>query len=86
MIQDDEKDVKPQVGEMGQVYAGASFMIIAAAGVNADTGLPGSRNGTRHASHTIVSDRRMGFIRGQDGAALMTTLNPLLDVGNDYWT
>jgi hypothetical protein len=47
IIQSNENDVEQQIGHMDVIYGLARFTIVAAAGSDADAGLPGVRPGTR---------------------------------------
>jgi hypothetical protein len=53
LVQDDEKDMATGVVSMDLIYGGATATIIAATGIDANSGLPGVRPDSRHAKQTI---------------------------------
>ncbi|KAI1296342.1 heterokaryon incompatibility protein-domain-containing protein [Xylaria venustula] len=56
LIQDDDDDRGTGIKAMDLVYEQAYFTIIAGSGTDADSGLPGVREGTRSSSHQITSE------------------------------
>ena len=45
IIQNCESELEEQIHEMGDIYAGSSFTVFAASGLNSDTGLGVQRDG-----------------------------------------
>ncbi|OCL07931.1 HET-domain-containing protein, partial [Glonium stellatum] len=81
ILQDDDKDKAIQVGAMGLLYNTANVTIVAAAGEDADAGLPGLRPNTRFAEQQevfVVPPSRDTTSLGctTKGISLMTTLGP----------
>lgn len=64
ILQDDDEDKKAQIENMCSVYAGAFFTIVAAAGQDADAGLPGLCN-DRGANQEAVRIRGLDLITAQ---------------------
>jgi len=56
LIQDDDDDRGTGINAMDLVYEQAHFTIIAASGADADSGLPGVREGSRLASRQITAE------------------------------
>jgi hypothetical protein len=78
IVQDDSSSQAVQLAQMGLVYSLASFVIIAAAGDDANAGLPGIRFGTRRAEQDMIS---IG------GKTLVTVVDGLYygGVGTSHW-
>ena len=70
IIQDDEDDLAATIPLMGQIYGGALLTIIAASSIDANSGLPGIRRGTRNYQRIIGP---LG------GGALLTCCTPELE-------
>ncbi|KAI1179591.1 heterokaryon incompatibility protein-domain-containing protein [Nemania sp. FL0916] len=56
LIQDDDSDRGTGINAMDLVYEQAYFTIIAGSGTDADSGLPGVREGTRSSSRQVTSE------------------------------
>ncbi|KAI3341474.1 heterokaryon incompatibility protein-domain-containing protein [Ustulina deusta] len=56
LIQDDDDDRGTGINAMDLVYEQAYFTILAGSGTDADSGLPGVREGTRSSSHQITNE------------------------------
>lgn len=56
LIQDDDDDRGIGINAMDLVYEQAYFTIIAGSGTDADSGLPGVREGTRSSSHQVTAE------------------------------
>lgn len=84
IVQDNDADRKAQISVMDLIYSSAFLSIIAAAGEDAEAGLPGLKPGTRHMEQEEVVVVKPGGLTSQDdvwpegtGMSLMTTLTPL---------
>jgi len=53
VMQDELEDIEVQIAHMGSIYMSADLTIVAAAGQDANAGLPGFRPGTRCASEQV---------------------------------
>lgn len=67
IMQDDPKAQQIQLAQMGKVYSAAAFTIVAAAGNNADSGLPGIRDGSRSQVQEVFQIAGKQFISVIDG-------------------
>ncbi|KAI1279639.1 heterokaryon incompatibility protein-domain-containing protein [Xylaria sp. FL0933] len=56
LVQDDDDDRSTGITAMDLVYEQAYFTILAGSGTDADSGLPGVREGTRSSSHQVTSE------------------------------
>jgi hypothetical protein len=54
IVQGDAASKTTQLAQMGLIYAQASFTIVAAAGTDANAGLPGVRSGTRNIDQNLL--------------------------------
>ncbi|PYI07227.1 hypothetical protein BO78DRAFT_429049 [Aspergillus sclerotiicarbonarius CBS 121057] len=81
IVQDSPDDKAAQIPAMSQIYGFATFTIVAAAGPNVNSGLPGLHPGTRFLEQKEVIVRPYGEL---PGFSLMTTLQPLGDNGHHY--
>jgi hypothetical protein len=67
LVQDDSDDMRKGIDNMASIYSRASFTVVAAAGMNANSGLPGltigSRQVTRHIEQ-IRPELKMTVVQG----------------------
>lgn len=68
IIQDDQSVKQVQLAQMGLIYSLAAFTIVAAAGDNANAGLPGIRAGTRKTDQDTLRVGEKIFLTVIDGA------------------
>lgn len=68
IVQDDILSQNIQLAQMGLVYSLASFVIIAAAGEDANADLPGIRSGTRRAKQEILRIGDKALVTVIDGS------------------
>lgn len=61
LIQDDDDDRGTGINAMDLVYEQAYFTIVAGSGTDADSGLPGVKEGTRSSSHQVTSKIQPGI-------------------------
>jgi hypothetical protein len=67
IIQDDPVVQKVQLGQMGLIYSLAAFTITAAAGADANAGLPGVRSGSREIHQDILQAGENTYLTVIDG-------------------
>ena len=67
IVQDDPVGKQQQLAQMGLIYTMAAFTIVAAAGDNANAGLPGIRAGTRKLDQDILRIGKRVFLTVIDG-------------------
>lgn len=67
IVQDNHSIQASQISQMASIYSQALFTIIAAAGDDANTGLPGVRPGTRHIRQEIIDFQDWALIAAIDG-------------------
>jgi hypothetical protein len=82
ILQDDLADKVIQIEQMHAIYQMSFVTIIAAAGINANAGLPGLQSGTRFVEQEEVVIQEP--TDGDPGISLMTTLFAQRDAGDHY--
>ncbi|KAK5657236.1 hypothetical protein OQA88_3295 [Cercophora sp. LCS_1] len=75
LVQDDRRDKERSIPRMAEVYAGAEVTIIAAAGPDANTGLPGV-NGTPRRGRQVVEE-----VRGVE-MAVVNAVGDMLEISH----
>ncbi|KAJ9157238.1 HET-domain-containing protein [Pleurostoma richardsiae] len=78
IVQDDEAELLEQTAQMDAIYSGAVLTIIAAAGKDADAGLPGIQAGNRD-----VSQKSVRVAAETDGRALCIVQTLMQDLGRN---
>ncbi|OOF97382.1 hypothetical protein ASPCADRAFT_166162 [Aspergillus carbonarius ITEM 5010] len=84
IIQDCPDDKAAQIPAMSQIYGFSTFTIVAAAGSNVHSGLPGLHPGTRSLQQKEVLLKPTNDDRALPGFSLLTTLQPLSHNSHHY--
>lgn len=72
LVQDDPDDMKNGIGIMDTVYEQSLFTLVAATGVDADHGIPGVRDNSRHAQQLVCDVAEdIQLMAVPDGEALL---------------